>query len=78
MRNNDRIARRIRLVPPDSPFFTVSGPRPPKKGQEFRDGKIAAGMEACFDIVFHPEERKDYKCNLMCITEREKFIVPGI
>lgn len=27
-------------------------------------------------LTFHPEEAKDYQCNLMCVTEREKFVLP--
>lgn len=76
MRNNDAVARRVKIQPPDSPYFSVSAPRPAKKGQKLVDGKVAAGMEVCFVITFSPAERRDYKYDLVCVTEREKFVVP--
>jgi hydrocephalus-inducing protein len=33
-------------------------------------------MEISFIVKFKPEERVDYKLNLICITDREKFILP--
>ncbi|RHY53725.1 hypothetical protein DYB38_002829 [Aphanomyces astaci] len=71
LRNNDSVARRIKILPPDSPFFKV------KKGNSHdKDGKIAAGMEISFLIEFLPQERKEYAHDLVCCTEREKFVVP--
>jgi hydrocephalus-inducing protein len=77
MRNNDNVARRIKVVPPDSPFFRVSPPKPAKKGQKLdKGGKVAAGMEVCFTVTFKPQSRQAYSYNMVCVTEREKFIVP--
>ena len=38
--------------------------------------KIAPGMEVQYVVKFTPEERVDYVHELICVTEREKFIVP--
>jgi len=75
-RNNDSVSRRIRVLPPDSPYFEVIGPRSPVKMSELEHSKIGPGMEVCFIVKFRPQEVKDYKVNLVCVTEREKFLVP--
>jgi hydrocephalus-inducing protein len=69
-------ARRIKVLAPDSPFFEVVGPRSPATMSELKQSKIAAGMEVCFVIKFRPQEVRDYRVDLVCVTEREKFIVP--
>ena len=33
-------------------------------------------MASVFRIQFTPEDKKDYQHELICMTEREKFIVP--
>lgn len=33
-------------------------------------------MEVCFIVKFKPQEVRDYAYDLICVTEREKFIVP--
>ena len=75
-RNNDSVSRRIRVMPPDSPYFEVIGPRSPGKMRELEHSKIGPGMEVCFIVRFRPQEVKDYKVDLVCVTEREKFLVP--
>ena len=75
-RNNDAVSRRIRVLPPDSPYFEIVGPRSPGKLKELKQSKIGPGMEVCFIVKFRPQEVKDYKVDLICVTEREKFIVP--
>ncbi|ORY39534.1 hypothetical protein BCR33DRAFT_853320, partial [Rhizoclosmatium globosum] len=71
-RNNDKFARRIRLEPINHPHFSISG----LKNDSIQSGKIAPGMEAQFLLKFVPEELIDYQYNLICVTEREKFLVP--
>jgi hypothetical protein len=34
------------------------------------------GMEVCFIVKFKPQEVREYHLDLVCSTEREKFIVP--
>jgi len=75
-RNNDAVARRLKVQPLQCEVFSVTGPRPSKKGQALKNGKVAAGMEVCFDVTFKPQEKKQYHQDLILITEREKFIVP--
>ena len=74
-RNQDDVARRIKIMKPDSPFFEVSAPRA-ANGEQLKQSKIAAGMEVCFVIRFKPQEVRDYSLDLVCCTEREKFLVP--
>ncbi|KAJ3029566.1 UNVERIFIED_CONTAM: hypothetical protein HDU68_011780 [Siphonaria sp. JEL0065] len=71
-RNNDKFARRIKLEPINHPHFSISGLR----NDSTQSGKIAPGMEAQFLLKFVPEERVDYVYNLVCVTEREKFLLP--
>ena len=33
-------------------------------------------MQVSFILVFKPEEHVDYVCDLVCVTEREKFLLP--
>jgi hydrocephalus-inducing protein len=37
---------------------------------------VAPGMDVSFILKFVPEEKKDYSYNIVCVTEREKFLVP--
>lgn len=75
-RNNDHVSRRIRVLPPESPYFEVIGPRSPVGLRELDHSKIGPGMEVCFIVKFRPQEVRDYKVDLICVTEREKFIIP--
>jgi hydrocephalus-inducing protein len=75
-RNNDSVSRRIKVLPPESPYFDVIGPRNPVKMKELEHSKISPGMEVCFIVRFRPQEVRDYKANLVCVTEREKFLIP--
>ena len=69
----------------ESPYFAII---PPKLG----GNKVAPGMVAAYTIRFTPDEKKvtinkqyhalilttlqDYHHQLVCITEREKFLIP--
>ena len=76
-RNNDNVARRLKIKPSDSPYFSVSAPQSPQKGAR-KDGSVAAGMELCFEITFKPQEKRHYSHRLICVTEREVFVVPVV
>ena len=67
-RNVDRVARRITIQPFESAFFKVI----PPPGL----GKVAAGMDVTFTVQFSPDDNKDYSEDLVCVTDREKFVVP--
>ncbi|KAI8854495.1 hypothetical protein BC829DRAFT_439199 [Chytridium lagenaria] len=71
-RNNDKFARRLKLEPISHPHFSISG----IKSKSLTSSKIAPGMEVQFLLIFTPEEDTDYFCNLVCLTDREKFLVP--
>ncbi|KDO23200.1 hypothetical protein SPRG_10008 [Saprolegnia parasitica CBS 223.65] len=71
LRNNDTVARRIKIEAPDSPFFKIK-----KLHGAERDGKVAAGIEVAYTVEFLPQERREYALDLICVTEREKFVVP--
>lgn len=70
LRNNDNVARRVKIVAPESPCFVV------ELTQKKPASKVAPGMDTSYTLSFTPEERADYFCDLVCYTEREKFIIP--
>ncbi|EGR28756.1 hypothetical protein IMG5_169530, partial [Ichthyophthirius multifiliis] len=89
LRNKDKVARRVKILQPDSRLFQVipvtqntSSQYSKNKAQQQYDqqtyvgNKIAPGMEACFVIKFSPEAKIDYQYELVVVTEREQFIVP--
>ncbi|RYH22951.1 hypothetical protein EON65_18485, partial [archaeon] len=69
------MARRMRVVKPDTPFFEISAPTT-LADEPLKQSKIAPGMEICFVVTFKPQEIREYAWDLVCSTEREKFIVP--
>ncbi|XP_076808093.1 hydrocephalus-inducing protein homolog isoform X2 [Clavelina lepadiformis] len=69
LRNNDKVPRLVKVVQNDSPYFKIISP-------DDVSHKVAPGMASVFKIQFTPEDRKDYQHELICMTEREKFIVP--
>ncbi|XP_063801928.1 hydrocephalus-inducing protein homolog isoform X2 [Pseudophryne corroboree] len=69
LRNNDKVPRLIKVIQENSPYFQVISPNDVCN-------KVAPGMASTFRILFTPEENKDYFHELICITEREKFVVP--
>ena len=73
--NVDKVARRVRLLPPDSPYFSISGPST-RSGAPLVDGRVAPGMEVLYTIHFKPQEPRDYTYDVVVVTEREKFLVP--
>lgn len=82
-RNCDTVARRMKIEPPQSPFFKIAPWVPPtgssSKTSEYStkiDGKIAAGMDITFQLEFSPHEIKEYALDLVCCTERERFLLP--
>ncbi|KNC50959.1 hydrocephalus inducing isoform b [Thecamonas trahens ATCC 50062] len=79
LRNNDRVARKVKVLNSDVPFFKVEGdPATSVAGTHSvqSKGKVAPGMEVVFRIVFTAELNVDYALDLVVVTEREKFVVP--
>jgi hydrocephalus-inducing protein len=68
-RNVDRVARRLQVQASQSPYFELVAPQGPP-------AKVAPGVEATYVLRFRPDEDKDYADELVCVTEREKFVVP--
>jgi hydrocephalus-inducing protein len=90
IRNKDKVARSVKIIPPDSKLFTVT---PAKKSMmttkkpgssissaasdiDQMSTKVAPGMEISYIIKFSAQAKVDYAYDLMVVTEREKFIVP--
>ncbi|KAI8803400.1 hypothetical protein BJ742DRAFT_498091 [Cladochytrium replicatum] len=73
-RNNDKVARRFRIDPLASVVFSISSLD--KTGSLQSSGKVAPGMETDFILRFTPEELNDYSIDIVCVTEREKFLLP--
>ncbi|GCB60596.1 hypothetical protein scyTo_0014197 [Scyliorhinus torazame] len=69
LRNHDQVPRMIKVIQEDSPYFRIICPNDVGR-------KVAPGMTTTFKLVFVPEENKDYIHELICVTEREKFLVP--
>ena len=61
------------MEPTKSPFFSAVQVR---RRDSHGSSKIAAGMEACFSISFRPQSEEDCSCDVVVVTEREKFLVP--
>lgn len=75
LRNQDNVARRVKILPPDSTFFKIL----PGKGRkpDQTDNKVAPGMEVSYIVRFTPDQQvEDYSYDLVVITERERFLVP--
>ena len=71
LRNNDDVPRRVKVLPPDSPYFKVTEVQEAKQGS-----KCAAGMESAYVVEFTPQSASTVFCDLIVCTEREKFVVP--
>lgn len=74
-RNRDTVPRRMRIEHPDSPYFTLSPPQN-SRGGPIGDSRIAPGESVYYTVTFHPPEVDDYRYTLLCISEREKFVIP--
>ena len=73
-RNRDSVPRRLRVLHPEPIHFFIKQTEKSRKTAS----RVASGMTVEYIITFTPEERKEYKCDLIVETEREKFIVPII
>ncbi len=62
-------------LPPLSAPSTSKDTKKDAMGIEW-NSKVAPGMEVSFVVRFTPDSMKDYQCDLVCMTEREKFAIP--
>ncbi|XP_048461536.1 hydrocephalus-inducing protein homolog [Rhincodon typus] len=69
LQNHDQVSRMVKVIQEDSPYFRIICPTDVGR-------KVAPGMTTTFKLIFKPEENKDYIHELICVTEREKFLVP--
>ena len=77
LRNRDSVARRVKIIQPETNLFKVY-PKTDKTTLSPKGNKVAPGLDLCFNIKFSPERKTDYHYKLVIVTEREKFIVPII
>eukprot|EP00755_Sulcionema_specki_P012495 Sspe_Gene.8383::Locus_2861_Transcript_1_1_Confidence_1.000_Length_14125::g.8383::m.8383/K17570/HYDIN; hydrocephalus-inducing protein len=70
-KNQTKTTKAVRIVAPESRYFKVSEPRSTSNTL-----KVAAGLSVTYTIGFRPEEDCDYECDLVVITEHERFLVP--
>ena len=70
-KNQTKSARFVHLMPPENRFFRISEPRGGKHSL-----KVASGLAVTYTIFFEPEEDTDYDCELIAMSESEKFIIP--
>ena len=72
LRNSDSFARRVKvLAPANAAHFKIRAQQ-----RASTTGKVAAGMEIAYTIEFTPDGVGDFACDLVVVTEREKFVVP--
>ncbi|XP_072403680.1 hydrocephalus-inducing protein homolog [Chiloscyllium punctatum] len=69
LRNLDQVPRMVKVIQEDSPYFRIICPTDVGR-------KVAPGMTTTYKLLFKPGENKDYIHELICVTEREKFLVP--
>jgi len=69
LRNNDKVPRSIQISRENGPFFSVTVP-------EESNSKIAPGMSFTIFVNFSPEVVKDYDHDLVCVSERERTVIP--
>ena len=80
-RNRDSVPRRLRVLHPEPiHFFIKQSARSISQTEKSRktSSRVASGMSVEYIVTFSPEEKKEYKCDLIVETEREKFVVPII
>jgi len=84
-RNKDKVARSVKIVPPDSKLFQVIPCKKSKASStmtktgsdiDVMSSRVAPGMEVSYTVRFSPEAKIDYTYELAVVTERERFIVP--
>ncbi|RMC09014.1 hypothetical protein DUI87_14013 [Hirundo rustica rustica] len=69
LRNRDKVPHLLKVTLESLPYFKLVGPN-----DVYR--KVPPGLYTTVRILFTPAENKDYFHKLVCITEREEFIVP--
>lgn len=71
LHNVDSLSRRLRVIPPATPYFSISLVQYPGD-----DGFVAAGLHARVLVRFAPDSLGDYEDFLLVQTETDSFSVP--
>ncbi|NXY09427.1 HYDIN protein, partial [Pteruthius melanotis] len=69
LRNRDKVPQQVKVTMENSPYFQLVGPNSVHR-------KVPPGLSTTVRILFTPGQNKDYFHQLLCISEREEFIVP--
>ncbi|XP_066196391.1 hydrocephalus-inducing protein homolog, partial [Sylvia atricapilla] len=69
LRNRDKVPHLVKVTLESSPYFELVGPKDACR-------KVPPGLSSTVHVLFTPAENKDYFHKLVCISEREEFIVP--
>lgn len=67
-----QVPRSVKVEALDSQLFSV------RRLSVAEGARIAPGMEVVFSVTFRPQSRDDARCELVVVTEREKYLVPLI
>ena len=76
-RNNDSVARRIQVLQPDSAFFEVFR-RHDQRRERAQAEQGRRGHGGLLQGRLRLEEVREYRVELVCCTERERFVVPVV
>ena len=66
------MARRLKVEEVDSTVFSLA----PFKGGPNNGSRVAPGMEVSFVLKFSPDALADHACDIVCLSDREKFVIP--
>ncbi|CAM6101477.1 unnamed protein product [Calypogeia fissa] len=83
LRNNDKVVRRVMVLPLVSEILTVqpySHPDLEKQTvyDELGTSRVACGMEFSVIVNWCPDNDNDFRSEVVVVTEREKFAVPVV
>ncbi|KAG8344280.1 Hydin [Trypanosoma vivax] len=71
LKNTSKETQFVRVKQPPSRFITVKLAR-----HNADTTKVAMGLSVTYTICFKAEEDRDYKCDIVVITNREEFTIP--
>eukprot|EP01062_Namystynia_karyoxenos_P075960 TRINITY_DN7388_c0_g1_i1.p1 TRINITY_DN7388_c0_g1~~TRINITY_DN7388_c0_g1_i1.p1 ORF type:complete len:3850 (+),score=1433.28 TRINITY_DN7388_c0_g1_i1:116-11551(+) len=69
-KNQTKTVQSVRVIAPESRFFSVSEPRGGSSTL-----RVARGLTVSYTVSFRPEEDCDYDCDLVVKTDTERFVV---
>eukprot|EP00756_Hemistasia_phaeocysticola_P037141 Hpha_TRINITY_DN16680_c2_g2::TRINITY_DN16680_c2_g2_i1::g.182314::m.182314/K17570/HYDIN; hydrocephalus-inducing protein len=69
-KNQTKQSQSVRVIPPESRFFGISEPRAGSTTL-----RVARGLSVSYTVKFRPEDDCDYDCDLVVVTDKERFVV---